>query len=272
LTARRGSAPVSARFREPNMTDVQTAEPLRFTDNPLNPLEAALYEGLADHTKMGIFEQLMLEADLYAVPEPGSPGGTPGDDGPKVLRTGEQLVLRGVVLNDGRNTVTLFTDPRRATQMFGQDARILAMKGRNLLNILKDSVVLLNPADGKGLLLNPEQIRAVLEHAPAPSARTRPSGTVELSEIPELQRPVALIDRLGGALDSLGAEAAWLARARWVEAGLSGWHLDVRTDRPADEVIALVERAVRGLAFGQEVFDVSVSRPGGEDGVGARLR
>ena len=30
----------------------------------------------------------MLEADLYAVPEPDSPGGTPGDDGAKVLRPG----------------------------------------------------------------------------------------------------------------------------------------------------------------------------------------
>ena len=94
------------------MTD---AVPMTFTDNPLNPLEETLYEGLADHTKMGVFERLMLEADLYAVPEEGAPGGTHGDDGAKVLRPGEQLVLRGVVLNDGRNTVTLFTDPRRAT-------------------------------------------------------------------------------------------------------------------------------------------------------------
>lgn len=255
------------------MTDVQTAvEPVRFTDNPMNPLEVALYEGLADHSRMGVFEQLMLEADLYAVPEPGSPGGTPGDDGPKVLRTGEQLVLRGVVINDGRNTVTLFTDPRRATQMFGPDARILAMKGRNLLNILKNSVVLLNPADGKGLLLAPEQIRTLLEHAPLPASRPRPTGTVELFEIPELERPIALIDRLNGALEGLEVRAAWLARARWVEAAQSGWHLDVRTEREAEEVIALIERAVRGLAFGADVFDVAVSQKNDEAGVGIKLR
>ena len=108
------------------MTD---AVPMTFTDNPMNPLEELLYAGLADATQMGAFEQIMLEADLYAVPEPDSPGGAPGDDGAKVLRPGEQLVLRGVVLNDGRNTVTLFTDPRRATGMFGPDTRILAMKG-----------------------------------------------------------------------------------------------------------------------------------------------
>ena len=256
------------------MTDASTApQPLRFTDNPMNPLEEALYEGLADHTKMGVFERLMLEADLYAVPEPDSPGGTPGDDGPKVLRPGEQLVLRGVVLNDGRNTVTLFTDPRRATQMFGEGARILAMKGRNLLQILKDAVILLNPSDGKGLLLDPDQIREVLEQAPIPAAhRPRPTGTVELADIPEPQRPVALIGRLAGSFRSLDVQAAWLARARWMEARQMGWHLDVRTDQPADEVVAMIERAVRGLQFGQEVFDVAVSQPGGEDGVGVKVK
>lgn len=258
------------------MTDASTAaapQPLRFTDNPMNPLEVALYEGLADHTKMGVFERLMLEADLYAVPEPDSPGGTPGDDGPKVLRPGEQLVLRGVVLNDGRNTVTLFTDPRRATQMFGEGARIIAMKGRNLLQILKDAVILLNPADGKGLLLNPDQIREVLEQTPVPPTHARrPTGTVELADVPAPQHPVALIGRLNEAFKGLDVKAAWLARARWMEAQMMGWHLDVRTDQPADEVVALIERAVRGLQFGQEVFDVAVSKPGGEDGVGVKVK
>lgn len=250
------------------MTD---AAPATFTDNPMNPLEEALYEGLADHTKMGLFEQLMLEADLYAVPEPEMPGGKPGEDGPKVLNPGEQLILRGVVLNDGRNTVTLFTDPRRATQMFGEDARILAMKGRNLLDILKDTVILMNPAGGKGLLLNPDQIRAVLGHSPVPSAATRPSGTLELADVPEPQHPVGLIGRLNELFQTMPVTAAWLARARWMEAQQMGWHLDVRSEVPADEVRALVERSVRGLAFGGEVFDVVVSPPGGADGVGIRI-
>lgn len=252
------------------MTDA-TATPIVFTDNPMNPLEVALYEGLADHTKMGLFEQLMLEADLYAVPEAEGPGGAPGEEGPRVLRTGEQLILRGVVLNDDRNTVTLFTDPRRATAMFGQDTRILAMNGRALLEMLKDALVLLNPGGGKGLLLNPDQMRAVLQHAPIPVAAHRPSGTVELSDVPGPQHPVALIGRLNEAFKGYPVAAAWLARARWMEARQMGWHLDVRSAAPADEVRAILTRAVRGLAFGGEVFDVSVSAPGGEDGVGVRV-
>ena len=116
------------------MTDA--AGPITFTDNPLNPLEELLYTGLADPTQMGAFERIMLEADLYAVPEADGPGGPPGDDGAKVLRPGEQLILRGVVLNDGRNTVTLFTDPTRVVQMYGEDTRILAMQGRKLLEMV----------------------------------------------------------------------------------------------------------------------------------------
>lgn len=253
------------------MTDAAQT-PITFTDNPLNPLEELLYAGLADARQMGAFEQIMLEADLYAVPEPDSPGGTPGDDGAKVLRPGEQLVLRGVVLNDGRNTVTLFTDPSRAVQMFGEDTRILAMQGRKLLDMLKDAVILLNPADGKGLMMEPDQIRAVLEHAPVNASARRPSGAVELADIPEPNHPIALIGRLNVAFKDLKIDEAWLARARWNEARMMGWFLDIRTDEPADEIVALCERAVRGLAFGGEVFDVSVSKPGGEKGIGVKIR
>ena len=252
------------------MTDAAQT-PITFTDNPLNPLEELLYAGLADPTQMGAFEQVMLEADLYAVPEPDSPGGTPGDDGAKVLRPGEQLVLRGVVLNDGRNTVTLFTDPRRAGQMFGADTRVIAMQGRKLLDMLKDAVILLNPADGKGLMMEPDQIKAILGHAPAQIA-ARPSGAVELAEPPEPQHPVYLIALLREALKALKIDEAWLARARWNEARMMGWFLDVRTDERPDEIVAICQRAVRGLPFGGEVFDVSVSKPGGEKGVGVKIR
>ena len=253
------------------MTDAAAPAPLTFTDNPMNPLEELLYAGLADASQMGAFERVMLEADLYAVPEPDSPGGAPGDDGARVLRPGEQLVLRGVVLDDGRNTVTLFTDPRRAGQMFGEDTRVIAMQGRKLLDMLKDAVILLNPAGGRGLMMAPEQIRAILGHAPVDISSRRPSGAVELATPPEPQQPLILIDRLNLAFRDMKIDAAWLARARWNEARMMGWFLDIRTDQPADEVIALCERAVRGLPFGGEVFDVSVSQPGGEAGVGVRL-
>ena len=250
------------------MTDATT--PITFTDNPLNPLEELLYAGLTDPAQMGAFQQIMLEADLYAVPEADSPGGTPGDDGARVLRQGEGLILRGVVLNDGRNTVTLFTDPRRATEMFGEDARILAMKGRNLLDMLTDTVVLLNPAGGKGLMMEPDQIRAVLEHAPV-APLVRPSGRVELHAVEPENEPVFLSKALRIAFPPPLVQAIWVARAVWPDIGQIGWFVDVRSDGPADEITALVGRAVRGLKFGTETLDVSVSKPGGKDGVGVKV-
>jgi len=85
----------------------------------------------------------------------------------------------------------------------------------------------------------------------------------------------ALIARVGGlnvGFKDLRIDAAWRGRARWNEARMMGWFLDIRTDEPADEIVALCERAVRGLAFGGEVFDVSVSKPGGEKGIGGKIR
>ena len=250
------------------MTDAAT--PITFTDNPMNPLEELLYTGLADPTQMGAFERIMLEADLYAVPEPDSPGGTPGDDGAKVLRPGEQLILRGVVLNDGRNTVTLFTDPARAFQMYGEDTRILAMQGRKLLDMLKDTVILLNPAGGKGLMMEPDQIRSVLEHEPV-RPLVRPSGRVELHAVEPENEPVVMTEALRDAFQPPLVEAIWVARAVWPDIGQIGWFADVRSDRPADEITALVQRAVRGLKFGTETLDISVSKPGGKDGVGVKV-
>ena len=250
------------------MTDAAT--PITFTDNPMNPLEELLYAGLADPGQMAAFERIMLEADLYAVPEPDSPGGTPGDDGAKVLRQGEQLILRGVVLNDGRNTVTLFTDPHRAVLMFGEDTRILAMKGRALLEMLKDTVILINPADGKGLMMEPDQIRSVLEHEPV-RPLVRPSGRVELHAVEPENEPVFLSKALRIAFQPPMVEAIWVARAVWPDIGQIGWFADVRSNGPADEITALVQRAVRGLKFGTETLDVSVSKPGGKDGVGVKV-
>ena len=231
------------------MTDATPAPntqqvPMTFTDNPMNPLEELLYAGLADPAQMGVFERIMLEADLYAVPEADSPGGAPGDEGAKVLRPGEQLILRGVVLNDGRNTVTLFTDPQRAVQMFGENTRILAMQGRKLLDMLKDAVILLNPADGKGLMMEPDQIKAVLEHEPV-RPLVRPSGRVELHAVEPENEPVVMTEALRDAFQPPLVDAIWVARAVWPDIGQIGWFADVRSDRPADENMMRSARPIR---------------------------
>ena len=204
------------------------------------------------------------------MPEAEGPGGKPGDDGNKVLRAGEQLILRGVVLNDGRNSVTLFTDPRRAAKMFGDNSRVIAMQGRALLDILKDAVVLLNPEGGKGLLLNPDQIKAVLGHEEIRPLRPV-SGRVELHEVEPENEPVMLTQAIRETFKGGLVKDVWLARAIWPDVGSIGWFLDMRSDGPADEIKALAARSVRGLKFGTETLDVSVSKTGGKPGVGIKV-
>jgi hypothetical protein len=139
---------------------------LTFTDSPLNPLEVALNDSLAPPADMGLFEALLLGEDLYAVPQPGSFGSSP-TDGQQTIRPGQDLVLRGLRMKDGRDTVALFTDPQRVAQIFGAEAVFIAVQGLHLFNLLQDAVILINPARGRGVMMTPDQIKAVLARAPA---------------------------------------------------------------------------------------------------------
>lgn len=139
---------------------------LVFAETPLNPLEVALNEALAPPADMGLFEALLLGDNLYAVPTPGSFGSDPAA-GSRMIQAGEGLSLRGIQLKDGRNTVALFTDPKRVSQVFGPDAVFIAAPGHNLFNLLQDAVILINPAAGRGVMMTPDHIKAILARAPA---------------------------------------------------------------------------------------------------------
>ena len=139
---------------------------LVFADTPLNPLEVALNEALAPPADMGLFEALLLGEQLFAVPTPGSFGSDPAA-GSRMIAAGEGLSLRGTQLKDGRNTVALFTDPKRAAQVFGEDVVFVAVQGYNLFNLLQDSILLINPAAGRGVMMTPDHIKAILARAPA---------------------------------------------------------------------------------------------------------
>jgi hypothetical protein len=139
---------------------------LAFTDSPLNPLEVALNDSLAPPADMGLFEALLLGEDLFAVPQPDSVGAGLAE-GAQMISPGQELVLRGLRMKDGRDTVALFTDPQRVAQVFGADAAFIAIQGRHLFELLQDAVILINPAGGRGVMMTPDQIRAVLARAPA---------------------------------------------------------------------------------------------------------
>ena len=257
-----------------------TAPLTRRPDAALNGLEQVIEAAMEDPQHWRAFEALLPRVDLYISPEgeaakeaiaaAGQGGGM------RVLRSEDHLELRGIVLEDGRTAAVVFTDPQRLTGLWS-DLPIVGMNALALLKLWRDRPVLLNPGSPRAFLFEIEDVAALIAageaHAAAGRATAGPvSGKVTLSppeRIPELllQRLVQAFGPVGGS----GVTAAWLARARWEEAGQQGWFLDFRTSRPSDEIRAMVQRALTGVGFGDETLDISVAPSGGADGVGIRF-
>lgn len=251
-------------------------------DGAMTGLEQVIEAAMADPAHWRAFEALLPRVDLYISPESETAKrAAAGGDGMRTLRPDEQLELRGIQLDDGRTAAAAFTDPARLTALWEGDLPVIGMNALALLKLWRDRPVMLNPGAPRALLFQVEDVAALIAageaHAAAATASgTRPvgpsSGKVTLSapeRIPELlvQRLVQAFGPVGGS----GVTAAWLARARWAETGQQGWFLDFRTSRPADEIRAMVQRAVTGVSFGDETLDVSVAPAGGADGVGLRF-
>lgn len=248
--------------------------PVLAADDPLNQpltgLEQAIEAALQDPVHWRAFEALLPAGDLFVVPE----GAATAVQGMRTLRPDETLDLRGVVLADGVIAGAVFTDPRRIEAIWGKDVSCIAMNGLRVLKLFSDRPVLLNHGSARPLLFQIDDVDALIAAADARvETPARPTGTVQLGH-PQ-QSPDVLLERLRAAFGPAGGDteisAAWVARAHWAETNHWGWMVDVRTPRPADEIRAMVGRAVAGLSFGTETLDVSVAAPGGPAGAGIKV-
>ncbi len=240
------------------------------TDAPLTALEQVIEAALADPVHWRAFEALLPTVDLIVVPEGEFLASIDFQQtGTRTLRPDQSMDLRGLILDDGTTVAAMFTHPRRLISVWGEQAWI-AMNARHLLTLFRDRPVLLNPGSARRLLFSTDDVAALLAAATATQGVQRPTGTVQLG-MPQ-HAPEGLVTKLKAAFgSSSGVPAMWLARAHWAEANRWGWMLDVRTERPMDEIKAIVTRAVTGMDFGQDTLDVSVAPPGGGDGSGIRL-
>lgn len=259
------------------MTDFLTAASPAPADAPLNGLEQVIDAAMGDPVHWRAFEELLVTADLFLAPDAATLVGIqPGATGMRTLRPDEGMEVKGVTLDDGRVAAGVFTDPRRLQSIWGEDATFIAMNGRQVLHLFREGPVILNPGSTRVMLFQKDDIAALLaaanRHAEVvKSGSGRPSGKVHLTT-PE-PKPIVLAERLAaafGPVGGTGVTAAWLARAHWSEVDRWGWYLDIRTTRPADEIRAMVERAVSGVSFGTDTLDVAVG-PAKEDGVGVRV-
>lgn len=259
------------------MTDFLTAASPAPLDTALNGLEQVIEAAMADPVHWRAFEELLATADLFLAPDGATLAGIqPGATGMRTLRPDEGMDVKGVTLDDGRVAAGVFTDPRRLRSLWGEDTTFIAMNGRQVLHLFREGPIILNPGSPRVMLFQKNDIADLLaaanRHAEALKAGGgRPSGKVHLTT-PE-PVPTVLVERLAaafGPVGGTGVTAAWLARAHWSEVDRWGWYLDVRTARPADEIRAMVERAVSGVSFGTDTLDVAVG-PAREDGVGVRV-
>lgn len=240
-------------------------------DRPLNGLEQIIEAAMEDPVHWRAFEAMLASVDLVVVPEGAFAASVDlSQPGTRTLRSDQQMDLRGVTMDDGVIAAAVFTDPRRMQAIWG-DLPWIAISARHLLRLFHDRPVILNPGSPRALLFQIEDVAALLAATDAVAqTQGRPTGTVQLGT-PE-HEPTLLMEQFRAAFGPAnGVTAAWLARAHWAETNRWGWMLDVRTDRPMDEIKAIVSRAVTGVNFGEETLDVSVETPGGKDGAGIRL-
>jgi hypothetical protein len=259
------------------MTEFLSTPRISPVDDARNGLEQVIEAAMADPVHWRAFEQLLPTVDLYIAPS----GETlktvsQGGSGMGALRPDEAIDVMGVTLDDGRVAAGAYTDPSRLRANLGEDTVFIAMNARDVLKLFREGPIILNPGSPRVMLFQKDDIASLLAAAEQAKGQRqaggRPSGKVQLST-PKIT-PTVLVERLTtafGPVGGTGVTACWLARAVWPDAQQEGWFLDVRTTRPMDEISAMVQRALTGVAFGAETLDLSVDRPGGEAGVGIRI-
>lgn len=226
---------------------------------PLNDLERLLMRAATEEDARPAFTQALLGAQLYAV----SPDQLPQGD--QVLLAATNVSLMMIPLEDGSNATAVFTAPERAGKVYGPDAHLLGMAGRDLLAMVAAQPLLLNPGLGYGVLWSPDDIAGLLGQ---PVTRTIDQNTEVLLGTPA-QRPDDLVMRLAEAFyPEPGIESAWLALAQWQGAEGFSWYLDVRSALPRERINALLARAIEGADFQRKPLDMNVRPPGGEPGTG----
>jgi hypothetical protein len=231
---------------------------------PQNALERALALATDNPERRAEFHALLLESDLYAA-TPNPPSATAD----RVLQPGEQVSLLHVTAPNGESVPAFFTSEARVAEIFGADAGFLRANGRALLEIVVRAGAFLNPGLGYGVHWTAADLAAVLGR---PARRVIEQPTSVLLGAP-VDRPDQLIVEIDRALGSdPRIEEVWLALAHWSAGGERSWYLDVRTDLSPDEVNALMTGVYRQREPDRLPMDMIVNRPGGDAGIGIRIK
>lgn len=209
-------------------------------------LEKLMEASIQDARAEPAFFRALLEASLYV-------------HTPKVEPPGKRQLVMFKSPDDGRFVVPVFTDETKADWATRGNVRVLELKGRNLLEQIRGSTLMLNPNDTR-CTLYPQEIERLLrdgEVAPVQKWTADIDGKSEQSIYKLDQLPKALVRELRAALPGIReVEVAYLAGLKWAKG-----------TEPDSLVIALggdqkvAERSVRTLLTA--LYDVSrrIDRP-----------
>jgi hypothetical protein len=226
---------------------------------PLNALEGLLMRAATEPDQRRAFTEALLTEQLYVV--------TPDDrpDGDQVLGADTRISLAMVPLEDGGAATAVFTAAERVAQIYGVGSRYIALKGRDLIEMVSANPMLLNPGLAYGVLWSPDDLAMLLGK---PVEHEVGEDTQLMLGTPA-QRPDQLIMRLAEAFHpEAGVEAVWLALAQWPGREDFAWYLDVRSDLPRDRLRDLLTRALDGADLRGLHLDMSVQPTGGAPGTG----
>jgi len=231
---------------------------------PQNALEVALIEAATNPARRAAFNELLLDSDLFAA-TPDAPAVRQS----RTIESGENLRLCTAELPGGGQATALFTAEARVAQVFGAGAGFVGIKGQTLLELVRQSDVILNPGLGYGVRWTPADLAALLGK---PQIRVVARETKIMLGTPA-EIPTGLTAKLAEALNADGrVTEAWLALAHWPDTLESAWYLDIRSASSRDELADMIAAMLRGTDLGGKPMDITILSPDHPPGVGIRLK
>jgi len=225
---------------------------------PENPLEQVLVAAATEPDARPTFYRLMLDSPLYIINDDPEASGGPGN---RMLRAGEQLMVSTVEI-DGVSHTPIFSSVARLRAVLESERTYLAMQGRNLLEILRGSHLVLNPGSPFGKQFFPEEVEAMLS---GDIFREYTTHTLEEQTEVLLGQPKVYPRHLTDALEQVFAElpdvkAAYLAHVVFSGADQPP-HTMIGVDGGGDEknwegLMTAVTRKLKQVARPDDIVDV----------------
>lgn len=220
---------------------------------PGNALEHALVAAATEASARPLFYRLLLESPLLVLDASQAPG---SGEGVRVLEKGEQVRAVGVEL-EGRLHTAIFSSLAVLQDSVQAEHRYISMLGRDLLNLMRGSHLILNPGARYGKQILPEEIEAILS-----GAATRGYATNVIKKDTKIllgqpsKVPTHLTDALSAAFRSRrDVRAAYLALCSWPESGEKHLMVGIDASGDWDTLMRAASAAVAAAARPEEMVD-----------------